>query len=425
MSVAIAVIIIIVCLIFESFFSGSEISLISVDRIKLRLKVEAGSKSAAKVDKMLKDPEEIFGTTATGTNLAVVIAVSVATVTLVSRYGHRGELYATLIMSPIILLVGEIIPKSIFQEYADTLAYIMIYPISIAKHIFSPLLYITSKATNFLIYLITGKENNAEHFMSREEMIQILLLGGKRLDLPEDEIKMIHNIFEFGETTVRECMVPLINLVTLNENSSISLARKVFMESQYSRIPVYKDRGCNIFGILRYSDLIKNRDKEGDISSLVTPAYFVPKTKQVKTLLKELQELGIAMAVVVNEYGGTTGVVTIEDMLEEIVGEIEDEYDEEGDNALFKKLPDGSILIEGKMEIDSIQEELDIEIPEGDYETIGGFLTDKMQKIPAKGETLEDGGLLFQVLESDARHINKIKMSRIEPIKGKEGEGGA
>jgi CBS domain containing-hemolysin-like protein len=362
---------------------------------------------------MLKHPEDIFGTTSVGTNIAVNVSVSVATAFLVSKFGARGDLYATLIMAPLILIVGEIIPKILFMEWADHIAHLIIYPVWCSRKLFSPILVITSKITNAFIFLLTGEKNSTKkHFITREDLIHLIKFGKKEIDIPPEEKKMIRNIFEFHESTVRECMVPLIDLVAISEKNSIDSARKIFLETNFSRLPVFKDRIYKICGVLHSRDLFLSGQNQDQIGNLVKPAHYVPETKRVSDLFKELQEKETHLAVVVDEYGGTIGIVTIEDMLEEIVGEIGDEHDDREN--LYIKKTDNSFLIEARMEVDLLREDLKLNIPEGDYETIGGFLLYKFQKIPKQGESLKYENMNFFIIESSKRGIKKVKLDILD-----------
>ncbi|MFQ5560665.1 MAG: hemolysin family protein [Nitrospinota bacterium] len=396
------------CLGFEILFSGAEIALISLNRAKLNETIKKGSSTGGLIANMLKTPDVLFGTTSVGTNISVVISVSTATAFLVFLFGEKGDVYATIIMTPLILLFGEIIPKALFLERADRLAHVVIYPIWFSKKLFTPVLAVTSKITSWILFFIVKNADEKKDFVTRKELVYLMQHGDKRLDLAPEEQKMIQNIFEFHETTVRECMVPLIDLVAVNKNISQEGAKKIMLDSNFSRIPVFEGRVYNICGILTSKDLFINEEETRGIRHIIQPAYFVPETKRINELFKELQLEGTHIAVVVDEYGGTVGIVTVEDMLEEVVGEIKDEFDEKEN--LYQKLSDTAILIDARAELDALEDDINVSIPCGDYETLGGFLLDKFQKIPKKGESLQHQNYNFTIVEAEATAINKVRL---------------
>lgn len=222
---------------------------------------------------------------------------------------------------------------------------------------------------------------------------------------------MIHKIIDFGETTVDEAMIPLIEVVALPAGATVAEAVASVSEHHFSRIPVYEERIDQIVGIVHAFDLL-SADPQASLGSLMRPAYYVPETKLVDDLLQEMQRRQVQMAIVVDEYGGVVGIVTVEDLLEEIVGEIEDEYDEEPPP--FRRLPDGSYMVDARMEVDLFNEELGLKLPEGEYETLGGFLLSLFQKIPDPGEEIRYRSIRFLVTESDKRSIVKVRVRLVE-----------
>lgn len=411
MELTTVIIIVFFCILIEGFFSGSELAIISVNRIKIKHLSESGEKSAKDLEKMLETPEKIFGTTSIGTNLAVVTSTAVVTVYLVELFGERGDFYATVILFPVILLLGEIIPKTIFQQKADTITTKIVWPLSIAQKLFYPLVELISKMTNYTLTLAAGKEGLKRHFVTREELRALSMPGINQSELDSDDKKMIQKIFDFRDTTAGECMVPLINLIAIEEGSSAGYAIKRTRKSSFSRLPVFKERIYNITGIMHTFDLLSLPEEEYGINSIIRPAYYVPQSKKVDDLLQKMQEKGDHMAIVVDEYGAAIGIITIEDMLEEIVGEIEDEFAKIP--RLYVKKNKDFYEIKGSMEIDAIEEELGIKLTKGDYETLGGFITYKMGKIPNSGEVLTAEGYQITIKEADLRKIVLVELKKV------------
>lgn len=400
----------------EAFFSGCEIALISVNRIKVQQKASEGNAAALALIDMLKMPERVFATTSVGTNLAVVTSTTIFTAYMVRHLPDTGDLYATLIIGPLILLGGEIIPKIIFQNRPNTFLYVLVYPLNFFCKIFSPINAFFSKTSNFLLKWFVDLSSIQEKTLSREMIRQIIRLDAKTSDLDVTERKMIHKIFNFGEITVEQCMVPHIQIYAIKDTATLEEAHQIANESEYSRLPVFHDRMYNLIGILNTFDLLNVPCDNTSIADLIRPAYYVPPNKKIDDLLKELQQRGLHMAIVVDEYGGCIGIVTIEDLLEEIVGEIEDEYDkpEKG----YEAYADKGYLVEADMEIDTINEVMSLNLPNGDYETLAGLIIDKLEKIPAPGEQVVVNGYRLTVKDANKRKINSVIVREISPPNG-------
>lgn len=412
MGITTVLIIVLFCLLLEGFFSGSELAFISLNRIKNKHLSETGDKSAKDVEKMLEEPEKIFGTTSIGTNLAVVCSTAVVTAYMVELFGDRGDLYATVIIFPVILLFGEVIPKTIFQQKADTITTKIVRPLCIAQKIFYPVVGPISKMTNFTLTLAAGKEGLKKHFVTREELRALSMPDLNHSELDFDDKKMIQKILDFRDTTAGECMVPLINLIAIEEGSSANYVIRTARRSAFSRLPVFKERIYNITGIMHTFDLLSLPEDESGIKSIIRPAYYVPESKRVDDLLQNLQQKGDHMAVVVNEYGAAVGIITIEDILEEIVGEIEDEFDKVA--ILYSKKRNDCFEIKGIMEIDVIKEELGIELPSGEYETLAGLINHRMGKIPKAGEVLAVENYRITIIEADLRKTILVELKKIQ-----------
>jgi len=373
----------------EAFFSGSEIGMISINRIKIQQKVDEGHKGAQLVLDLLNTPEDLFATTSLGTNFAVMTSTAVFTAYMVTHFGEPGEVMAMIIISPVILFAGEIVPKIILQSRADSIMPILIYPLKIFYKVFLPIINFFTGISKYFTQRIKiqGQENISA--VSREQIRQVLSLDSQTIELDPTERKMIHRIFNFGEITVEQCMVPLIQIDAINDSATLEEANEMVNESGFSRFPVFHEKMYNLIGILNTFDLLNQPADHTPISDLIRPAYYVPPNKKIDDLLKELQQRGLHMALVVDEYGGCIGLVTIEDLLEEIVGEIEDEYDKPEQQ--YKSYADGGYLIDADMEVDAINETLDLNLPTGDYETLGGLIIDQLEKIPHSGEQIEAG----------------------------------
>jgi CBS domain containing-hemolysin-like protein len=405
------IIAIIVCILAEGFFSGSEIAIVSLNKIKLTHLAQSGSKSARLIQHMLLQPAKLLSTTLIGTNISTIVATALTTTLLAQTYEHQAGLYATLIMFPLTLIFGEIIPKTFYHQHRNTVTLLLAYPLRAISIILSPIILVLNSLVGLLLKMLHAEVRAEQLFATKEELKSLVTHDQRGEILEKLKREMIGRIFDFGNTTVKETLVPLIDVVAVDREATINQVIHLVQEKGFSRFPVYYERIDNIVGIISGFDLIYAKEGEHDITRFIGPAYYVPETMRVDNLLDEFQQRGIQMAVVVDEYGTSQGIVTLEDILEEIVGEIHDEYDAE--RQLYQSLPDGSYIIDARMELDHIKEKLGIETPEGDFETLGGLVLHLMEKIPHPGEKTTAGNLELTVLKADGRSIKKIKLVKL------------
>jgi CBS domain containing-hemolysin-like protein len=393
----------------EGFFSGSEIAIVSANRIRLRHRADQGDERAQRLLDLLEAPEQLLATTLVGTNVSVVVATTLATVALIHLFGTRGELYALVLMWPLALIFGEIMPKTIFQENADRVAPRIVKPLSWAMVCFQPIIVMVGGVARVLV---ARKAEHRSPFVTKEEIDTLLRGADRTVELEMDERRMIRRIFEFGNSPVKEVMVPLVEVVAMPTESSPDAVIAKINESGLSRIPVYQDEVYNIIGLINAFDLLTLRDHVTAVDGIVRPVHYVPEAKRQDDLLRELQRKKMQMAVVVDEYGGAVGIATIEDLMEEIVGEIHDEFDRS--RAWYKEMPDGSYLVDARMELDHMEEELGLDLPRGDYETLGGFLVNYLEIIPRPGKVVEAAGMRLRVLEADSRSVKSVRIEGLE-----------
>jgi putative hemolysin len=403
MTAGINLTIIIICIILQGFFSGCEMVLLSSDKIKLRRKNKKKSAGARLALSMIANPRWFLATTSTGTNTAVIISSVIAAVWFESIFGTFGELMTIVIMSPILLMFGEILPRTIFQQRATQAAPKIARPFWVISHIISPVTFLVFSVSK-LFYRRVGSESiEKNNFATREELELILNIPGQGSDVKKKEKKLISRVFNLAESNVADVMVPLINVTAISHTSVVKNAITVIRKTGFSRLPVYKDRIDNIIGIVHTFDLIDIRNINAPIQEFIKQAPFVPEFKRADDLLISMQKARNTIAVVVDEYGGAAGIITVEDILEEVVGEIRDEYDRGVFN--LKKLRDKQFLLNARMEIEHINEQLNINIPKEDYETLGGFLLKRMGKVPQKEEVYIFEKIKFTIKRSTKRSV--------------------
>jgi CBS domain containing-hemolysin-like protein len=406
---ATTVLVFIVCLISEAFFSGSEIALVAANAKKIRREEGTESRRAKRVLSMLKKPERFLATTLCGTNISVVTNSVFVTSLFLMLFEEKAELYTPLVLSPLLLIFGEIIPKSLFQQHATRIAPKVAPAIGMASYLLYPLVAFTSALARVVTFLLGQRKAAHTPFVTKDELRLIVKMSRSRSDVTTGEALMIDRIFDFTDAVVREGMIPLVEVSAIPDTSTVADAARVVIEKGHSRIPVYHDRIDNLVGVVTSFDLLGAGDPSQKIESLIRHVPFVPESKRLDELLLELQKGGNHMAIAVDEYGGAVGAITLEDILEEIVGEIRDEYDRGPE--LYRRIRRNKYQIKARMEIDQINELLPFKVPEGDYETLGGFLLERMGHVPATGETYEWDNLTLTITSSDDRSIGDVRVT--------------
>ena len=412
MDFATTLILVFLGILLEAFFSGSEIGMVSVNRIKMKQLADDGNSAAKAVLKLLENPERLFTTTSLGTNLAMVASTAIFTAFMVIHFGNSGEWMAMLIISPLIFFGGEIIPKVIFQHRADSIMLFMIYPLIFFYKILSPFIIWLSKASARFTSQVQLSSTEEHKTFSRDQLQRVLSLESQTVDLGVTEKKIIHNIFNFGEIRAEHCMVPLIQMTALKDTATMTEAHDVANDSGFSRMPIFHERIYNLIGILNTFDLLDQPVDSTPITNLIRPAYYVPPNKKIDDLLKELQQRGLHMAIVVDEYGGCIGLITIEDLLEKIVGEIEDEYDKP--EKIYEHYADGGYLVDGSTEINVLNDSLNWDIPSGDFDTLAGLTIDRLERIPNPGDQVIVGLYRITVKEASKRKIQALIIRKLD-----------
>jgi putative hemolysin len=392
----------------EGFFSGSEMAIVNCDKLKMRSEASRGVRGAVLVERMLERPAWLLGTTLVGTNLAVVSNTVLVTFLMLDRFPHRGEFYTVLVLSPLILFWGEILPKSLFQQRADSLAPRVVYVLYAASKVFAPILWLITAIPRALPRTVSSESEAGVGILERDDLKMLLRLPQNGSDMLQEERKMVDRLIELPSKKVEEVMIPLVDVVAVPEKAPLEEAERLMAEKGHSRIPVFRDRIVNIVGLLHHFDLLLTKDRSGGIVSLARPAFYVPETKQVYELLLAMKKSGNSMAIAVDEYGGATGVITVEDILEEIVGEIEDEYDPK--RSMFSKIGPSSYLLDARIEVDRLNERLQLDLPEGDYETLAGLLLSQLGSLPEEGAVFRLKNLVFTVEKATPRAIHKVRL---------------
>jgi putative hemolysin len=402
-------------LLVTSVFSAAEMSFIAANRLRLRHMAEGGHRTAVRYLEAFRRPERLLSTAMMGVTLAHITASTVATWALIPVAGGGAALMVTLALTPLMLVFGEVIPKAIARERATGLILVLFPAIEAAGRLLTPLTWGANALVGRLLALTGHARISTRQFVSREELKLLLQLEPEEADVTVSEAEMIDKIFDLGETAVREVMVPLVDVAALFETATPADAIRLIQERGFSRIPVYTDRVFNIVGVVTAMDLLRRGVEAPDLRSLMRPATYVPETKRIDDLLREMQKSRVQLAVVVDEYGGAVGIVTVEDIVEEVVGEIRDEHDRTPDT--IERLPDGSYRVAGRAGIDEVNEALEWDLPKGDFETVAGLVLATLHRIPLVGEVFRVGRYTVTVLEADKR---RVLAARVTPDTAKK-----
>ncbi|HEX74506.1 MAG TPA: HlyC/CorC family transporter [Dehalococcoidia bacterium] len=406
-----------VCLLLSAFFSSSETAFIALQRIRMEHMVSTKVNGADRVAKMLQRPERLLSTILLGNNFANTAAAALATILAVSVWGQeRGVLIATIGVTILLLIFCETTPKTIATRHAERLSLIFARPIEVISWLFTPFVAVLSWIASGLSKLLGGA-TVPRSLASAEEIRTMISVGHKEGTVEETEAEMLHKVFDFGNRPVREVMVPRPEVVCIEQGSKLADFLTLYAESPLSRFPVYQDNMDNVVGILSVKDVLMAQangtiNNQSTIDDLVRPAYFTPETKHINKLFAEMRDKNYRMCVVVDEFGGTAGIASLSRLVEEIVGPVGDELAAVEKD--YEAINEYTFQIDGSMRIEEVNEEMELELPEGDYETVAGFVLDLLGRIPKRGEQLKYKGLKLVITKMRGVKIEEILLTKEE-----------
>jgi magnesium and cobalt exporter, CNNM family len=403
----------VLCLVLTMFFSAAEMAFIAANRLRLKYLAEEGNGVARSYLEAFRQPERVLSTAMIGVTISHIVAASAVTWALLPTLGGMAPVVVTILLTPVMLVVGEIIPKAVAREWATSLILRFYRPLTWAAVMLVPFVLFANVVVGAVLRMFGARQGDMRAFVSREELKALLQLEPGEADVTTIEAQLIDKIFDLGDTTVREVMVPLVEVAMLSDTATPRDAVAFIMDRGFSRVPIFRQRETNIVGVVGAKDILSRGAAVRTLDELKRPPYYVPETKRIDDLLREMQRNRTHMAVVVDEYGGATGVVTLEDILEQIVGDIHDEHDRAA--APAERLPDGSYRVSARANIDELNEALDWNLPKRDYETVAGLVLATLHRIPRAGEEFQIAGYSITVLESDARRVISVK---IVPVAG-------
>lgn len=425
-NITVQLILIIVLILINAFFAAAEMALVSLNKNKIKTLADGGNKRAKLLEKLIESPTKFLSTVQVGITMAGFFSSAFAATglsnqlaTFLSKYNvpyasQMSLVIITIALSYFTLVFGELFPKRIALQKSETIAMLSVVPILYVSKIVVPFVSLLTVSTNFLSKIIGFGKDNSEEKVSEEEIKSLVEIGQEDGTINETEREMINSVFDFNDKMAREIMTPRTDVFMIDINMPMCEFIDELLEKKYARIPVYNDDKDNIIGILYMKDFIIEAKKNGfnniDIRKILHTPYFVQESKKIDVLFKKLQTSKKHMALLIDEYGGFEGIVTIEDIVEEIMGEIEDEYDD--DEPDIQKIDDNTYIVKGLLTLDEFNEHLDLNLVSENCDTIGGFLVSVMGSIPKKGEekTVEYDDIIFKIEEVKERRIEKIKV---------------
>ena len=401
-------IILLVLICFSAFFSASETALTSLSKIRLRNMVDDNIKNADKVAKATDDPGKLLSTILIGNNIVNICASSIATAIAISIDPIKGVGIATAVMTVIVLIFGEITPKTIAAQNSEKVSLRFAGPIIIITKLLTPFVAIFNALTGVIVKLFGADPSKKTPLITEAELKTMVDVSHEEGVLETEERQMINNVFDFGDSKAKDVMTPRTDIEAVKADISREELINFFKEEKFSRVPVYGEDIDDIIGIVYYKDVVFSPEENFDIKDYIREAFFTYESKGTSELFRIMRTKRIPVAIVVDEYGGTSGLVTLEDLVEEIVGEISDEYDEVEED--IEVVKEDEYIIDGSTHIDDVNEMIGTNIESEDFDTIGGFVIGVLGTFPEAGETIEYDGIKFVVEEIDKNRIEKLRI---------------
>ena len=408
-------IIILLCL--SAFFSSSETALTTVNQIRMRTLADNGDKRAARVLHVTGNPGKMLSAILIGNNIVNLSASSISTSLAIHLFGNTGAGIATGILTFLILIFGEVTPKTMATIKADSMSLTAAAPIGFLMKILTPVIFIINKLSLGLMFLLHVNIKDAQKKMTEEELRTIVDVSQENGVIEHEERDMIHNLFDFGDAEAKEIMVPRIDMTFVQADATYQEVLDIFRQDMFTRLPVYEDSTDNVIGIINMKDfLLQNDTPEFSVRNLLREPYFTYEHKNTADLFLEMRKSSISLAIVLDEYGVTAGLITLEDLLEEIVGEIRDEYDADEEDDITR-ISDREFYVLGSANLNDVSEALSLHFTSDDYGTIGGYCLGLLDHLPEKNEIiLTDNNILLRIDRMEKNRIERIYIRLPEPL---------
>lgn len=407
---------IVILILLSMFFSSAETAMTSANRLRMRSLAEEGNRSAERVLKILADPSKMLSMILIGNNIVNLTSSALTTSFAIRMWGNYAVGIATGILTFVVLIFAEVLPKTVASLYADQIALSYSGVLLVLLKLFIPIIFLVNGFSGLVLRLLGIRAEERDDSITEDDLRTFIDVGQEDGVLEQDEHQMIHNVVDFGDSLAKDVMVPRIDMECIDVNADLTELREEFLANKYTRLPVYEESKDHIIGIINLKDLFFAQDS-GDVSirSLMREPIFVYEFKKTSELLSEMRKNSVSIVIVLDEYGVTAGLITLEDLLEEIVGEIRDEYDED-EEELYRQLEPGRYLIDGTMRLEDVNDLLGLNLESEEYDSIAGYVISLSDDLPEEGETFRSGNVLFTVKEIAHHRIETLEV-RIDPEK--------
>ena len=394
----------------SAFFSSAETALTTVNKIRIRNLAEAGDKSAVTLTKVLEDQGKMLSAILVGNNVVNLTASSMSTTLAMNIWSNKAVGVATGVLTLVILVFGEISPKTISTLYSEKISLKYAKFIYLFMTVMTPVIYAVNVLSSGFLRLVHVDPNRKQEAITEDELRTIVEVSHEDGVIESEEKKIINNVFDFGDSVAKDIMVPRIDMAMVEVDATYDELIDIFREEKYTRMPVYEETTDNVIGIINMKDvLLIDRNEEFHIRDLLREPLYTYEYKNTAELMVEMRQTSNNMIIVLDEYGATAGMITLEDLLEEIVGEIRDEYDEDEEQELVKVGP-GEYVVEGSMKLDDLNDQLELELESEDYDSIGGLIIGQLDRLPEEGESVVCDGIRLVVDRLDKNRIDRVHM---------------
>ena len=399
---------IVILLAMSAFFSSSETALTTVSTIRLKSLADNDNKNAKLVLKLKENPDKMLSAILIGNNIVNIAASSITTIFVQTMWGSWAISIGSGVLTLLVLVFGEITPKTAATGYADKFSLVVAKPIWFLTKVLTPIIVVVNFLASCIMKLFRININEKESTFTEEELRTIMDVSHEEGVIEEEEREMINNVFDFGEAEAKEIMIPRIDMCMINVDASYDELLEIFKENRYTRLPVYQDSTDNVIGIINIKDLILYRSGDKfDIRDYLRDVYYTYEYKKLDELMAEMRKDSVNITIVLDEYGAAVGLITIEDLLEEIVGEIRDEYDYDEEDS-FKEIAPNEYLVDGQTKLDDVNDALDLSLTSEDYDSIGGYIIGSLDRLPIMGDTVETDNVKLVVELMDKNRIDKV-----------------
>lgn len=415
----IQIIILVILLVFSGLFSSAETSLTTVNIYKMKALAEEGNRRAKMVLKLMENPGKVLSTILIGNNIANITASSMMTIVVTKLFGSAAVGIATGILTILVLIFGEITPKNLATIYSEPFALFYAMPIKALSVVLTPVIWLLDKLCNFIYWILRVDPNGMNKQMTESELRTIVNVSHEDGVIEGEEKEMITNVVDFGDSIAKDIMIPRTDITMAPVDASYEEILDYFMEEQYSRLPIYEENKENIIGILHMKDLFFYRSQSGKVFSVrevMREPYYTYEYQKTSGILEELRKNSVSITIVLDEYGTAAGMITLEDLLEEIVGEIRDEYDEY-EEEIIKQIDENQYEVDGGAKIGDVNDALGLDLASEDYDSIGGYVIELLDHLPEIGEVGQDENAKFEVLEADKTRVERIRITLVSNVK--------